>query len=65
MEKQELKKTFEAKGLSVEIKIEGVVEEEIVRLFNILTREVNRFMQEEVMQRRSEELSKLKTKGDV
>lgn len=61
MEKtKELKKKFEARGLSVEIKTEGAVEEEVVRLFNILTREVNRFMREEVMQRRSEELSKLK-----
>lgn len=61
-ETKELKKRFEARGLSVEIKTKGVVEEEVVHLFNILTREVNRFMQEEVMQRRSEELSKLKTK---
>ena len=55
-----LKKIFEASGLSVEIKTEGVVEEEVIHLFNILTREINRFMQEEVMQRRGEELSKLK-----
>lgn len=61
-ETKELKKRFEARGLSVEIKTKGVVEEEVVHLFNILTREVNRFMQEEVMQRRSEELSKLKSK---
>ena len=60
MEKtKELKKKFEARGLSVEIKTEGTVEEEVVRLFNILTREVNRFMREEVMQRRSEEVYKI------
>jgi hypothetical protein len=68
MEKtKELKKRFEARGLFVEIKTKGVVEEEVVHLFNILTREITRFMQEEVMQRRSEEvckLSKLKTKED-
>lgn len=53
MEKtKELKKRFEARGLFVEIKTKGVVEEEVVHLFNILTREINRFMQEEVMQRR-------------
>jgi hypothetical protein len=66
MEKtKELKKRFVARGLFVEIKTKGVVEEEVVHLFNILTREINRFMQEEVMQRRSEEvykLSKLETK---
>ena len=56
---KELKKKFEARGLSVEIKTEGAVEEEVVRLFNILTREVNRFMREEVMQRRSEEVYKI------
>ena len=60
MEKtKELKKRFVARGLFVEIKTKGVVEEEVVHLFNILTREINRFMQEEVMQRRSEEVYKL------
>lgn len=59
--KKKLKTKFEAKGLSVEIKTEGVVEEEVVHLFNILVREVNRFMREEVMDRRGKELlSKLK-----
>jgi len=63
MDKKELKRRFEARGLSVEIKTEGVVEEEVVHLFNILVREVNRFMREEVMDRRGKELlSKLKGK---
>lgn len=56
MEKREIKKRFEAKGLSVKIELKGEIEEETVHLYNILCREISRFMQEEVMDRRAKEL---------
>jgi len=63
MEKKEIAKRFEARGLSVEIKLSGVVEEEVAHLYNLLVREITRFMNHEVMGRVSQELvAKLKNK---
>ena len=60
MEEKIIRKNFKAEGLSVEIFLDGKIEEEVIQLFRILTKSINKFMREEVMRRRGKELFKLK-----
>ena len=58
---KEIKHKFEAIGISVETKIVGKVDKEVVTVYRVLVRAINQYMQEVMDRVAKEKLSNLKS----